>query len=191
MFAAAQPCGGKACAELHALDRRNGEHGTCDQVFQSPEHRLSDASRKPVDHAFDHAADGIPVRPCLRDLRLHGRCRIVGNSRERLFRDWCVKRRAVRGVPDGQNACADGNAFAFQQLHTDAARNAQRRGQPSGKVPAAAYVLRAAEFDLRGVVRVAGAGDILQIFIIAGACVGVADDGRERRAAGFSVFQPA
>ena len=53
------------------------------------------------------------------------------------------------------------NALMFQQLHADAARDAQRRSQPSGKMPAAVRVLRAAEFNLRRIIRVAGAGDIL------------------------------
>jgi len=80
MFAAPQPRGGKACAEFHALDCRNGKYGACNQIFQPAEHRLANACRKPVYHTFDHAADGIPVCFCLRDLRLHGRCRIVGNE---------------------------------------------------------------------------------------------------------------
>ena len=83
------------------------------------------------------------------------------------------------------------NALAPQQLQTDAARDAERRGQPPGKMSAARSVLRAAELDLRGIVRVAGAGDIHQIFIVAGARIRVADDGRERRAAGPAVLQPA
>ena len=53
--------GGKACAEFHALDCRNGKYGACNQIFQPAEHRLANACRKPVYHTFDHAADGIPV----------------------------------------------------------------------------------------------------------------------------------
>ena len=109
----------------------------------------------------DHAADGIPVRLCLRDLRLHGRSRAVRDRRKRLVCDRCIKRSAVCNIPDGQNTRADMNALMFQQLHADAARDAQRRSQPSGKMPAAVRVLRAAEFNLRRIIRVAGAGDIL------------------------------
>ena len=54
----------------------------------------------------------------------------------------------------------------FQQLHANTAGNAHRRGQPTGKMSAAACVLCAAEFDLRSVVCM-----ILPVCVLAGLLV--------------------
>lgn len=83
----------------------------------------------------------------------------------------------------------DRNALAREDLQTDAARDAQRRGEPTGKVSAARAVLIAAVFDLGGVVRVAGARCDGKIRVILRARVRVADDGRKRRAAGIAVHK--
>ena len=91
ILAAAQPCGGKARAEFHALDRRNGEYRARNAVFQPAEHRIADARRQPLYHALDHAADGVLLRLRLCDLRLHGRSRLVRDGRERFFVDRRVK----------------------------------------------------------------------------------------------------
>ena len=73
----------------------------------------------------------------------------------------------------------------MQQMLADAARNAKRRRQPAGKMPAARDVLKAAEFDLRGIVGMSGARNIHEIAVILRAGVGVSDDSAERRAAGY------
>ena len=191
ILTAAQPCGGKARAEFHALDRRNGKYRARNAVFQPPEHRIADPCREPLYHALDHAADGVLLRLCLCDLRLHGSRRLVRDGRERLFVDRRVKRRIVRYRADRHDPRPHPDALSCQYLQAEPAGNAQRRCQPAGKMSAARTVLRAAELDLRGIVRVAGAGDIHQIFIVAGARIRVADDGCERRAAGPAVLQPA
>ena len=73
----------------------------------------------------------------------------------------------------------------MQQLLADAARDAKRCRQPAGKMPAARDVLKAAEFDLRGIVGMSGARNIHEIAVILRAGVGVSDDSAERRAAGY------
>ena len=56
---------------------------------------------------------------------------------------------------------------------------------------AAGVVLKPAVFYLRGIIRVAGAGAVAQIGVIAGAGIGIADDGGNGRAAGVAVQQAA
>ena len=96
----------------------------------------------------------------------------------------------IANARDGGDAAHDCNALARKELHADAARNAQRRGESSGKMPAARAVLIAAVFYLGGVIRVAGARRKGKVFIVLRPCVRVADDGRKRRAAGAAVHKP-
>ena len=79
------------------------------------------------------------------------------------------------------------------QLGEDLQRNspgdAQRRGEPPGEVAAAGHVLVAAKLHFSGVVGVAGTGTVAEIVVVLRAGVGVADDGREGRAAGAATHQ--
>ena len=85
----------------------------------------------------------------------------------------------------------DADVFLFQKLHGDAARNAERRGEPSGKASAAGEIDGIAVFHAGGKVRVAGARRIAQSVIVAGMGVAVADDRRDRAAACDAVFHAA
>ena len=73
----------------------------------------------------------------------------------------------------------------MQQLLADAARDAKRRRQPAGKMPAARDVLKAAEFDLCGVVGMPGTWHVYEVLVVLRTGVGVSDDSAERRAAGY------
>ena len=87
--------------------------------------------------------------------------------------------------------CANVNTLRFQPLLAQSTRNTQGGGNASGKMAAAGAVLVTAIFDLGGVVRVPWPGAVLQIGIIPGAGVVVADDGRNGCAAGLAVQQAA
>ena len=58
-------------------------------------------------------------------------------------------------------------------------------------MPAACRVLKAAILDLSGVVRVSRTGTVLQVGVVTGAGVFVADDRRNGRAAGEAVQNAA
>ena len=111
-------------AEFHALGRRNGKYRARNAVFQPPEHRIADSRRQPLYHALDHAADGVLLRLRLRDLRLHGRSRLVRDGRERLFVDRRVKRRIVRYRADRHDPRPHPDALPCQHLQAEPAGNA-------------------------------------------------------------------
>ena len=81
----------------------------------------------------------------------------------------------------------DEDVSSRKNLLGDAARNAQRGGQPAGEVPAAAQIRFSAPLDKRGIVRMAGAGFVEQFLLIARARVEVFNDGAERAATGFAL----
>ena len=74
-----------------------------------------------------------------------------------------------------------------QPLFAQAAGNAQWGCQPPGEMTAACRILKAAIFDLRGVVGVSRTGAVFQVGVVAGTGIGVVDDGGNRRAAGKAI----
>ena len=85
---------------------------------------------------------------------------------------------------------ADGNAALPQVLQAKAARNAQGRGQAAGKMSAARGILRALPLDLRRIVRMGGPRHVREGRVVGAARVRVADDRRQRRAAGMATGEP-
>ena len=191
VLASAQLRRGKARAELHALDRRDAEHDLRDAVFHAVEHRRAKPSRKSLDAALDHAAEGIALRLRGKNGLPHLLARIVAHDREGLFSDRRVKRRRVLDAAHADNARHDPDAAGLQKLQADSARDAQRRGQPSGKMPAAGGVLMAAVADVRRIVRVTGTRHALQRRIVLRTDIRIPNDCRQRRAAGDVVYKSA
>ncbi|MPM85543.1 hypothetical protein SDC9_132624 [bioreactor metagenome] len=84
---------------------------------------------------------------------------------------------------------ADKDVLPRENLLCDAARDAQRRGQPAGKMPAAAHVRLPVPFEKRRVVRVPGARFVRKLGIIAGSRVAVFNDRAERASGGLALQQ--
>ena len=62
--------------------------------------------------------------------------------------------------------------------------NTDGRCEPAGKMTAACRVLIPSVLDLRCIVGMAGTWAVPKVVIVTGTDVGIADDGRDRRAAG-------
>ena len=90
-------------------------------------------------------------------------------------------------ICDLQKLGANINAAAVQDLFGDAASDAQRCCEPTGKMTAAAHVGEAFVMDIGGVVGVGWARMIEQIAVIFRALVGVENVGQKREASGHAV----
>ena len=187
IFAAAQRGGSKTAAKLNALDCRNGEGGGCDPVFHTVKHRIAQSRRQAKHRAFDHTADGISLRPGICDLGAHGFSAPVVHRRKGLVRSRSLQLAGIVHAADGGNARDHPDPLGGKQLQTDAARHAKGRRHASGEMPAAGAVLRAAVFDLRGIIRMSRAGHRRECGIVRGTGIGIADDRRKRCAAGDPV----
>ena len=84
----------------------------------------------------------------------------------------------------GGNVGADVDTLSFQPLFAQPPGNAQRGRQTTGKVAAACRILVATVFDLGCIIGMTGSGTILQVVIVPGAGVGIADDGSNGGATG-------
>ena len=100
-------------------------------------------------------------------------------------------RRAVAHPGDFRDARAYGHAAPREDLQGHRPGKAQRRGEPAGKVPAAARVRKALVFHKGRVIRVRGPRPVFQAIVIAGTRVGVLDQRAQRRAAGEAARQAA
>ena len=166
ILTAAQLCCLEAETKFNALDGGDGKDELADPVFQTAEHRRSQPSRNAEHAALNDPADGVFLRARLRNGCLHFPGSFVARHGEILLRDRRVKFGRIPDSGNGVNARHDLDALFMQQLLADAARNAKRRRQPAGKMPAARDVLKAAEFDLRGIIGMSGARNIHEIAVI-------------------------
>ena len=80
-----------------------------------------------------------------------------------------------------------GDALTGQHRFGDAACRHQRRGEPSGEVPAAPVVLKALGFDPGGVVRVAGPGHRPQRLVVLRPGIPVGQRHHQRHAGGAAL----
>ena len=186
---AAQRRKGKACAELHALDSGHAEQDGGQTALHAVEHRAADACREADGRAFDDAADAVTSLARRRDGFAHLLAARIADDGKLLASKRACQLTFVSNARNGGDAAHKRDSFARENLQADAARDAQRCGQAAGKVSAARAVLIAAVFDLGGVVRVTGARRDSKIRVILRAGVRIADDGRERRAAGIAVHK--
>ena len=83
--------------------------------------------------------------------------------------------------------CADGHALFFEQVAGDASRKDERRGQPSGKMPAAPWVVVSTVFHIPCVIRMTGAHARRDVPVIVRARVRVFDHCAQRCARCASV----
>ena len=63
--------------------------------------------------------------------------------------------------------CADPNTHFFQPLFAQTACDAKGSGQTTGEMTAAGGILKTAVLDLGCVIRMTGAGTVLQVVIVA------------------------
>ena len=191
--AARQPRKAEAQAELHTLDGGNAEQQRGQRAFHAAEKRLAQARGQAQDNRFQNPSHGI----ALGGGRLNGLRHGAGAQR--------VQHRKIRGVQCVQlllqprrvagkgrvvNAralrqmCGDGDALCLQQFCENAARRHNGGREPSAEMPAAPRVLMAAVLHVGGVIRVAGAQQLLCFCIIAAAGIGVFNHKRQRRTRG-------
>ena len=100
-----------------------------------------------------------------------------------------IKRKVFR-FADTENMPADKNALFLQPELCDRARKHHRRGQPSGKMSAAAIIVKAAVPDPPGIVGMRRTGQVFGAGIVARTGVAVADDCAQGRA-GRKAFKNA
>ena len=97
--------------------------------------------------------------------------------------------RFIHNAANGNNMGGNSDPHTLQPLLAKTTGNAKGSCQTAGKVAAAGSILKSTVFGLGCVICVTGSGAIAQVRIVAGAGVGVADNGTERRAAGFAVHK--
>ena len=195
--AAPQLRGLEAQAEFDAPDSRDSEHHLGNAVFHAAEHGIAPAHRQAHRGTLDDAADGIALRPGLQNGILHGSGGGIVENRECFFQQLPQGFRreihriesAVRHVFNGLDMGGDGDAQLLQNLNTDAAGDAERRGQPSGEVTAACHILFPAVFHMGGVIGMARSGMIPEIVVVTGAGIGIFNDGGDGGAAGHISHQ--
>ena len=192
MDAAPQVGGFEACAEFQAPDGGNAEDDLGDAVFQSAEHGVAPAGGQAHGGALDDAAHGVQLPLGPEDGGLHFPGGAVPEHREGLLQQGAELggihghrvEPAVLHVFKGLDVGRHGDSLGLQQLQADPAGDAQGSRQPAGEVAAAGHVLEPAVADLGREVGMAGPGAVPQVVVVSGAGVGVADEGRQGRAAG-------
>ena len=178
----------EARAELHALDGWDAVEHLGQLSLHAAEHGGAYARGQAGDGAFHDAANAVLGCLGLSDALPHFGASGFLQSGEGSQHGICFRVNRVKGaVPDSAdhgNVGGNTDALARQPLFAQPAGDADGGGQPAGKMAAACRVLMSAVFDLGGVVRMAGAGAVLQVGVVPGAGVGVADEGGDGCAAG-------
>ena len=135
-------------------------------VLHAVKHGVSQSGGQAQHRALHDAAQGIPLGPGRGDALPHLHAFLVVHHREVLLRRGGVQRPPVADAADLGNAGDDRDPLPLQKLLADAAGNAERCCQPPGEVSAAGIVLVAAVFYRSGIVRMAGARQMPQVFVV-------------------------
>ena len=197
VLAAPQGGGGKARAEVHPFHRGDGKDQPGDAVLHAVQHRVPQAGGQAQDGALDDAPQGVQLSLGHLDGPLHGQARLVVQNGEGFApRGQQILlgqvHRVIGPVGDGPHGGDVGphiDPLPGQDLLADPPGDTQGGGEPAGEVAAPRHVLKAPVLHLGGVVGVAGAGHVPQVFVVLGPGVGVADDRGQGGAAGASFVQ--
>ncbi len=183
VFLAGQLGGGHAGADLDALHRVDAHHGAGEVLIELAVDRRAPAGRHALGNDLDDGADGGAGLAYAVEIVGPGDrgCRI--GAEERVGVDGLpVPQRAVDlDIPDLHQRAANGDAVDHLARHRaggDACCRLARR-----RAAAAAEVAHAVLLPV-GVVGVAGAELVLDVAVVLGALVDVADEERDRRAGG-------
>ena len=178
--------GGKAGADLHALDGVDAHHGVGDIGIQLVEQRLAQAHRHPARRDAQARAAGVAglaqrfhIGLQRRDVGHRGEEGVVGHVFPGLEGDG--------DLTDLRHAAAElGAEFFLQPFLGHGAGGHHGRGQPRRGAAAAARVADAV-FAPIGVVGMAGAEGLQDLPIVLAALVGVPDEQADRRAGGLAL----
>ena len=181
----------ETAAEFDTLNGGNAEAICGDRVLDAVEHRFTDTYGHTNGRALDDGPYTVAIRAGFNDGVNHAPARPVVNDGEKLFSRCddvlgCYRMHIPRNVVDAGRSSQVGanvNTRFFKKLFCNAARDAQRRGQTSREMPAARSILMPAEFHLGHIVRMAWTRNTTKGVVVGASSVGVADYGRQRRAA--------
>ena len=188
-LAAAQRRGGEAGPDLDALHRGQRHQAGDDGRIQLAEHRLAQPGRHAFGDDLDDPADRVALFARRFDLRAHGGHAVRVHAAQVVPFDLLPDVALRADASDLDDAATNGDAEFRQQLPgecpgNDAAHGFARRGA------APAAMVAVSVFGEIGEVCVPGPEQVLDVAVVLGAGVFVADHDHDRRAGGLALVNP-
>ena len=188
-FASPQIREGEAAAELDSFDGRDGKKRMGKDSLEGVKPGLAHTGRQAGDRGFKNAADAVTLCSGSFNSELHFLpLRFIQDCEGEAVQpgkiDGEIAERRVADAGTAGDMGADQDAFPFQGGDHDGAGGNQCRGHSAAEMPAAAVILKAVIFHIRGIVRIPGAESAPGI--IPAPRIRVGDQNGKRRAGGFA-----